>query len=239
VQGRLAGALRLLFDADIMNKAVVLLSGGLDSITTLALAQEQGFECYALSLDYGQRHAAELAAAHRLAEAAAVREHRVIRLGLGDVGGSALTDAAIAVPDHATTGIPVTYVPARNTVFLSLALGWAEVLGAWDLFIGVNAVDYSGYPDCRPEFIAAFEQLAQLATRGGVEGGQFRVHAPLIELSKAEIIREGVRLGIDYAQTVSCYSADSEGRGCGHCDACRLRAEGFRAAGLPDPTRYI
>ena len=221
-----------------MPKAVVLLSGGLDSITALALAQEQGFDCYALSLDYGQRHNAELAAAQRLAEAAGVNEHKVIRLGLGDVGGSALTDDAIDVPDHASNGIPVTYVPARNTVFLSLALGWAEVLGAWDLFIGVNAVDYSGYPDCRPEFIAAFERLANLATRGGVEGGRFTIHAPLINLSKAEIIREGVRLGIDYANTVSCYSADSEGRGCGVCDACRLRAEGFRDAGIEDPTRY-
>ena len=222
-----------------MPKAVVLLSGGLDSITALALAQEQGFECYALSLDYGQRHNAELAAAQRLAEAAGVREHKVIRLGLGDVGGSALTDDAIDVPEHATTGIPVTYVPARNTVFLSLALGWAEVLGAWDLFIGVNAVDYSGYPDCRPDFIAAFERLANLATRGGVEGGRFTIHAPLINLSKAEIIREGIRLGIDYANTVSCYSADSEGQGCGVCDACRLRAEGFRGAGIADPTRYF
>ena len=221
-----------------MPKAVVLLSGGLDSITALALAQEQGFDCYALSLDYGQRHNAELAAAQRLAVAAGVNEHKVIRLGLGDVGGSALTDDAIDVPDHASNGIPVTYVPARNTVFLSLALGWAEVLGAWDLFIGVNAVDYSGYPDCRPEFIAAFERLANLATRGGVEGGRFTIHAPLINLSKAEIIREGVRLGIDYANTVSCYSADSEGRGCGVCDACRLRAEGFRDAGIADPTRY-
>jgi 7-cyano-7-deazaguanine synthase len=221
-----------------MPKAVVLLSGGLDSITTLALAREQGYECYALSLDYGQRHNAELVAANRLAKAAGVT-HKLIQLGLGDVGGSALTDAAIDVPDHATAGIPVTYVPARNTVFLSLALGWAEVLGAWDLFIGVNAVDYSGYPDCRPEFIAAFEQLATLATRGGVEGGTFRIHAPLIKLSKAEIILEGMRLGIDYGNTVSCYSADAEGRACGVCDACRLRAEGFRGAGVPDPTRYI
>ena len=234
-----AGAPNLFFDDDIMSKAVVLLSGGLDSITALFLAQEQGFDCYALSLDYGQRHDAELNAAKRLARAANVQTHKVIKLGLGDFGGSALTDDTIAVPDHAVQGIPVTYVPARNTVFLSLALGWAEVLGAWDLFIGVNAVDYSGYPDCRPEFIAAFEQLAQLATKGGVEGGQFRIHAPLIELSKAEIIREGMRLGIDYAQTVSCYSADAEGRGCGHCDACRLRAEGFHAAGVPDPTRYF
>jgi 7-cyano-7-deazaguanine synthase len=221
-----------------MPKAVVLLSGGLDSITTLALAREQGYECYALSLNYGQRHTAELVAANRLAKAAGVT-HKLIQLGLGDVGGSALTDAAIDVPDHATEGIPVTYVPARNTVFLSLALGWAEVLGAWDLFIGVNAVDYSGYPDCRPEFIAAFEQLATLATRGGDEGGTFRIHAPLIKLSKAEIILEGMRLGIDYGNTVSCYSADAEGRACGVCDACRLRAEGFRGAGVPDPTRYI
>ena len=222
-----------------MPKAVVLLSGGLDSITTLALAQEQGYDCHALSLDYGQRHNAELAAAQRLAATASVREYRIIRLGLGDFGGSALTDDAIAVPDHATAGIPVTYVPARNTIFLSLALGWAEVLGAWDLFIGVNAVDYSGYPDCRPEFIAAYERLANLATRGGVEGGNFTIHAPLIHLSKAGIIREGIRLGIDYAMTVSCYSADREGRGCGVCDACRLRAEGFREAGIADPTRYF
>jgi len=222
-----------------MKKAVVLLSGGLDSITALALAQEQGFACYALSLDYGQRHNAELDAASRLAERAAVVEHKVISLGLGDVGGSALTDQNIAVPDHESEGIPVTYVPARNTVFLSLALGWAEVIEAWDLFIGVNAVDYSGYPDCRPVFIEAFEQLANVATRGGVEGGHYTIHAPLIELSKAAIIREGQRLGIDYALTVSCYSADREGRACGHCDACRLRAAGFREAGLPDPTRYV
>jgi len=219
-------------------RAVVLLSGGLDSITALALAKEQGFDCYALSLDYGQRQIAELIAAKQLAESAGVHEHRIIKLGLGDFGGSALTDAHIAVPDHLEPGIPVTYVPARNTVFLSLALGWAEVLGAWDLFIGVNAVDYSGYPDCRPAFITAFEQLAQLATKGGVEGGHFKINAPLIELSKADIIREGTRLGIDYAQTVSCYSADDEGRACGHCDACRLRVEGFRSAGITDPTRY-
>ena len=220
-------------------KAVVLLSGGLDSVTVLALAQEQGFDCYALSLDYGQRQIAELTAAKQLARTARIHEHRIIKLGLGDFGGSALTDDNIAVPDHAAPGIPVTYVPARNTVFLSLALGWAEVLGAWDLFIGVNAVDYSGYPDCRPDFIAAFEQLAQLATRGGVEGGYFKINTPLIDLSKADIIREGTRLGIDYAQTVSCYSADAEGRACGHCDACRLRAEGFSSAGIPDPTRYF
>ena len=221
-----------------MSKAVVLLSGGLDSVTTLALACEQGFDCYALSLDYGQRHTAELAAARRLAAAANVKQHKVISIGLDAVGGSALTDASIAVPDLPTEGIPVTYVPARNTVFLALALGWAEVLGAWDLFIGVNAVDYSGYPDCRPEFIAAFERLACLATKGGVEGGEFHVHAPLINLGKAEIIREGLRLGVDYSQTVSCYSADDAGRACGVCDACRLRAAGFTAAGVPDPTRY-
>jgi 7-cyano-7-deazaguanine synthase len=222
-----------------MPKAVVLLSGGLDSVTTLALAREQGFDCYALSLEYGQRHTAELDAARRLASAAQVKEHKVIRIELDAVGGSALTDVSIAVPDQPSEGIPVTYVPARNTVFLALALGWAEVLGAWDLFIGVNAVDYSGYPDCRPEFIAAFEQLARLATKGGVEGGAYHVHAPLINLSKAEIIREGLRLGVDYSQTVSCYSADDEGRACGVCDACRLRAAGFREAGVADPTRYI
>jgi len=219
-------------------EAVILLSGGLDSATTLAMAGEQGYECYALSLDYGQRHNAELAAAQRVAAAAGVREHKVIHLGLDAVGGSALTDASIAVPDRPGEGIPVTYVPARNTIFLSLALGWAEVLGARDLFIGVNAVDYSGYPDCRPEFIAAFEDLARLATKTGVEGGEFHIHAPLIKLSKAEIIREGIRLGVDYALTVSCYSADAEGRACGICDACRLRAAGFREAGVPDPTRY-
>lgn len=220
-----------------MKPAVVLLSGGLDSVTTLALAQEQGYTCHALSLDYGQRHNAELAAARRIAIAAGV-EHKVIPLALDAIGGSALTDASIAVPDHATEGIPVTYVPARNTIFLALALGWAEMLGAWDIFIGVNAVDYSGYPDCRPEYIAAFQQLAQLATRSGVEGGNFQIHTPLIALSKAEIIRLGIRLGVDYANTVSCYSADTEGRACRVCDACRLRAAGFVAAGVNDPTRY-
>jgi 7-cyano-7-deazaguanine synthase len=218
--------------------AVILLSGGLDSATALAIAREQGFDCHALSLDYGQRHNAELAAARRIAATMDVREHKVVHIGLDALGGSALTDAGIAVPDTPGEGIPVTYVPARNTVFLSLALGWAEVLGAWDLFIGVNAVDYSGYPDCRPEFIAAFERLARLATKGGVEGGGFHIHAPLIQLSKAEIIREGMRLGVDYALTVSCYAADAEGRACGMCDACRLRAAGFREACVPDPTRY-
>jgi 7-cyano-7-deazaguanine synthase len=221
-----------------MKKAVVLLSGGLDSATTLAIAQEQGYECYALSLDYGQRHGAELQAARTLAAAAGVREHKIIPLALDAIGGSALTDASIDVPEQPGEGIPVTYVPARNTVFLALALGWAEVLGAVDIFIGVNAVDYSGYPDCRPAFIEAFTRLARVATRGGVEGGKFTIHAPLIELSKAGIIREGIRLGVDYAATVSCYSADEEGRACGLCDACRLRAAGFRAAGVADPTRY-
>ena len=221
-----------------MPKAVVLLSGGLDSATALALAMEQGYDCHALSLDYGQRHNAELAAAKRIAQAAAVAEHKIIRLNLDEIGGSALTDPDIAVPQQQGEGIPVTYVPARNTVFLSLALGWAEVLGAWDIFIGVNAVDYSGYPDCRPEYIAAFENLAGLATKGGVEGGRFHIHAPLIKLGKAEIIREGERLGVDYANTVSCYAADEAGRACGLCDACRLRAQGFHDAGVPDPTRY-
>ena len=221
-----------------MPKAVILLSGGLDSVTMLALAKEQGFECYALSLDYGQRHKAELAAAKNIATSMQVRQHKTIKIGLDDMGGSALTDDAIEVPDHAESGIPVTYVPARNTVFLSLALGWAEVLGALDIFIGVNAVDYSGYPDCRPEYIAAFKELAQLATKAGVEGNRFEIHTPLIHLSKADIIREGGRLNVDYSATVSCYQADEKGHACGVCDACRLRAEGFHAAGIPDPTRY-
>jgi 7-cyano-7-deazaguanine synthase len=221
-----------------MPKAVVLLSGGLDSATTLALAMEQGFDCHALSLDYGQRHTAELAAAKRIAQAAGVAEHKIIRISLEEIGGSALTDEAIDVPVQPGEGIPVTYVPARNTVFLSLALGWAEVLCGQDLFIGVNAVDYSGYPDCRPEFIEAFERLARVATKAGVEGARFTIHAPLIRLSKAGIIREGLRLGVDYAKTVSCYAADEAGRACGLCDACRLRAQGFHDAGVPDPTRY-
>ncbi len=221
-----------------MKPAVILLSGGLDSATVLAIAREAGYACHALSLDYGQRHTAELAAAERVAKSLGAVEHRVIRIGLGDIGGSALTDASIAVPESPTAGIPVTYVPARNTVMLALALAWAEVLGSRDLFIGVNAVDYSGYPDCRPEFIAAFEQMANLATRAGVEGARLRVHAPLQHLSKAQIIRRGIELGIEYAQTVSCYQADTEGLACGRCDACRLRREGFRAAGVADPTRY-
>ncbi|MHB0973485.1 MAG: 7-cyano-7-deazaguanine synthase QueC [Thiobacillus sp.] len=221
-----------------MKPAVILLSGGLDSATVLAIAREAGYDCHALSLDYGQRHTAELAAAARVARSLGAVEHRVIRLGLGDIGGSALTDDAIAVPESPTEGIPVTYVPARNTVMLALALAWAEVLGARDIFIGVNAVDYSGYPDCRPEFIAAFEHMANLATRAGVEGAHLRIHAPLQSLSKADIIRRGAQLGVDYAQTVSCYQADAEGLACGRCDSCRLRREGFRAAGIPDPTRY-
>jgi 7-cyano-7-deazaguanine synthase len=218
--------------------AVVLLSGGLDSATVLAIAREAGYACHALSLDYGQRHTAELGAAARVAMSIGAVEHRVIRLGLGDIGGSALTDTSIAVPESPTEGIPVTYVPARNTVMLALALAWSEVLGARDIFIGVNAVDYSGYPDCRPEFIEAFERMANLATKAGVEGAHLSVHAPLQHLSKAQIIRRGVDLGVDYGQTVSCYQADADGRACGRCDSCRLRREGFHSAGVPDPTRY-
>jgi 7-cyano-7-deazaguanine synthase len=218
--------------------AVVLLSGGLDSATVLAIAREAGYACHALSLDYGQRHTAELGAASRVASSLGAIEHRVIRLGLGDIGGSALTDTSIAVPESPTEGIPVTYVPARNTVMLALALAWSEVLGARDIFIGVNAVDYSGYPDCRPEFIEAFERMANLATKAGVEGAHLSVHAPLQHLSKAQIIRRGVDLGVDYGQTVSCYQADADGRACGRCDSCRLRREGFHSAGVPDPTRY-
>jgi 7-cyano-7-deazaguanine synthase len=218
--------------------AVVLLSGGLDSATVLAIAREAGYACHALSLDYGQRHTAELGAAARVAASLGAVEHRVIRLGLGDIGGSALTDASIAVPESPSAGIPVTYVPARNTVMLALALAWSEVLGARDLFIGVNAVDYSGYPDCRPAFIEAFERMANLATKAGVEGAHLSIHAPLQHLSKAQIIRRGIELGVDYAQTVSCYQADAEGLACGRCDSCRLRREGFLSAGIPDPTRY-
>ncbi len=221
-----------------MKRAVILLSGGLDSATVLAIARAEGYACHALSLDYGQRHTAELAAAARVAKSLGAVEHRVMRLGLGDIGGSALTDDAIAVPESRTEGIPATYVPARNTVMLALALAWAEVLGSRDLFIGVNAVDYSGYPDCRPEFIAAFEHMAKLATRAGVEGAALRIHAPLQHLSKADIIRRGIELGVDYAQTVSCYQADADGRACGRCDACRLRRQGFEQAGVADPTVY-
>jgi 7-cyano-7-deazaguanine synthase len=218
--------------------AVVLLSGGLDSATALAIARSQGFVCHALSVDYGQRHGAELEAARRVARACGAQEHRVMRVDLAGIGGSALTDPGIEVPETPTTGIPVTYVPARNTIMLALALAWAEVLGARDLFIGVNVIDASGYPDCRPEFISAFGALAALATKAGVEGRPCRVHTPLIALTKAEIIHAGTRLGVDYAQTVSCYQADAEGRACGRCDACRLRRAGFAAAGVPDPTRY-
>jgi 7-cyano-7-deazaguanine synthase len=219
-------------------KAVVLVSGGMDSAVTLALARERGFACHALSVAYGQRHASELAAAARVARALGAVEHKTVNVDLRSIGGSALTADTIAVPEQGTSGIPPTYVPARNTIMLAVALGWAEVLGANDIFCGVNAVDYSGYPDCRPEFIAAFERLANLATKAGVEGAALRVHAPLVRLSKAEIVREGLRLGVDFAETVSCYQADAEGRACRRCDACRLRAQGFADAGVADPTRY-
>lgn len=222
-----------------MNPAVVLLSGGLDSATTLAIARAAGFDCFCLSVDYGQRHAAELAAAARVATALGAREHRVMHLDMAQLGGSALTDQRIAVPITGVgPGIPVTYVPARNTIMLSLALAWAEVLGGGDIFVGVNAVDYSGYPDCRPEYIRAFETMANLATKAAVEGRRLTLHAPLLELSKADIIRRGVGLGIDYGLTVSCYQADRDGRACGACDSCRLRRAGFEAAGVADPTRY-
>jgi 7-cyano-7-deazaguanine synthase len=219
--------------------AIVLLSGGLDSSTVLALAREQGFDCRTLAVSYGQRHSAELIAAERLSRLLGALEHRLMRVDLAAIGGSALTDPDIAVPEAGGQGIPVTYVPARNTMLLSLALGWAEVCGARDLFIGVNAVDYSGYPDCRPQFIAAFEQLANLATKAGVEGTPFRIHTPLIAWSKGRIIQEGLRLGVDYSQTVSCYQATAELAACGRCDSCRLRRDGFAAAGVPDPTRYL
>lgn len=224
---------------DPQNRAVVLLSGGLDSATALAIAKSRGYACHVLSFDYGQRSRTELNAARSIAESMGVAEHRVLRLHLEDFGGSALTDKSIAVPEGETEGIPVTYVPARNTVFLSLALGWAEVLHADAIFIGVNAVDYSGYPDCRPEFIAAFEKMANLATRNGVSGEPIRIETPLIDLTKAEIIRTGMALGVDYGKTLSCYQADDLGRACGHCDSCRLRAKGFADAGVPDPTPYI
>ncbi|MEQ9724449.1 7-cyano-7-deazaguanine synthase QueC [Pseudomonas sp. WHRI 8822A] len=219
-------------------KAVILLSGGLDSATVVAMAKDRGYSCYSMSFDYGQRHRSELQAADRVARQLEVVEHKVIGMNLGGIGGSALTDDSIDVPQAPTTGIPVTYVPARNTVFLSLALGWAEVLGAQDIFIGVNAVDYSGYPDCRPEFVEAFERMANLATKMGVEGQRIRIQAPLQMMSKAEIVQAGSRLGVDYGLTVSCYLADADGRACGRCDSCRLRAAGFAAAGMADPTRY-
>jgi 7-cyano-7-deazaguanine synthase len=222
-----------------MSNAVVLLSGGLDSATTLALAQAQGFDCFCLSVNYGQRHAAELDAAERVAVRLGAKQHRVARIDLAMFGGSALTDSSIAVPMQASTGIPVTYVPARNTIMLSLALAWAEVLGARDIFIGVNAVDYSGYPDCRPEYLRAFEAMANLATKAAVEGNRLSIHAPLLQLSKAEIILHGRKLGVDYGMTVSCYQADEMGRACGACDACRLRRKGFADAGVADPTQYL
>ncbi len=222
-----------------VKRAVVLLSGGLDSATALAMAKDQGYECYVLSFDYGQRSLTELNAARAIAAQIGVADHRVLRLHLEDFGGSALTDTSIDVPEGETEGVPVTYVPARNTVFLSLALGWAEVLDADAIFIGVNAVDYSGYPDCRPEFIDAFETMANLATRRGINGGPIHIKTPLMDLTKADIIAAGTSLGIDYALTVSCYQADDEGRACGRCDSCRLRAKGFADAGVADPTRYV
>ena len=223
-----------------IKKAVILVSGGLDSATTLALAREQGYDCYALTVDYGQRHHAELAAAARVVKSLGAKEHRTLEIDLRSWGGSALTDDSIALPASAapTQGIPVTYVPARNTILLSFALGWAEVLKADTIFVGVNAVDYSGYPDCRPEFMAAFQALARLATKAGVEGAPLTISAPLIAMTKAEIIRAGVKLGVDYTLTVSCYQADAHGRACGICDSCRLRREGFAAAGIDDPTTY-
>jgi len=221
-----------------MSKAVVLVSGGLDSATTLAIARDQGFECHALSFDYGQRHRIELDAAREVAKQLGAGQHRIVKLDIGWMGGSALTDPGIAVPQGPTDGIPVTYVPARNTIFLAIALGWAEVLAARDIFIGVNALDYSGYPDCRPAFIDAFQALANLATRAGIEGDGFRLHAPLIHWKKAEIIATGQRLGVDYSRTISCYDPDPGGRACGVCDSCRLRRAGFADAGVPDPTRY-
>jgi 7-cyano-7-deazaguanine synthase len=219
-------------------RAVVLVSGGMDSAVTLAIARAQGFACHALSVDYGQRHASELEAARRVALALGAVEHKTVHVDLRSIGGSALTADDIAVPDEGGAGIPVTYVPARNTIMLSVALGWAEVLGARDIWCGVNAVDYSGYPDCRPAFIEAFGRLANVATKAGVEGAHLVVHAPLLDMGKADIVRAGIALGIDFAQTVSCYQADADGRACGHCDACRLRADGFRHAGVTDPTRY-
>ncbi|GAB3285576.1 7-cyano-7-deazaguanine synthase QueC [Parahaliea aestuarii] len=220
-------------------RAVILVSGGLDSTTVLAMARSEGYQCYTLSFDYGQRHRAELLAAERVSEALGDVEHKVVKLNLDSIGGSALTDTRIAVPEEETSGIPVTYVPARNTVFLSIALGWAEVLGASDIFIGVNAVDYSGYPDCRPEYVAAFETMANLATRAGVEGSKLTIHAPLMNMGKDEIIATGLALGVDYALTVSCYQATEAGLACGKCDSCRLRKEGFSGAGVADPTRYL
>lgn len=226
-------------DAEAGRPAVVLVSGGLDSATVLAMARAEGLACHAISFDYGQRHRVELDAARRVAAALGAVQHRVVRFEFADASASALTNPGLAVPTAPTAGIPVTYVPARNTVFLSFALGWAEVLGAGDIFLGINAVDYSGYPDCRPAFLSAFERVAQLATRAGVEGAPLRLRAPLIAMNKAAIITAGHRLGVDYALTVSCYQPDGAGRACGRCDSCRFRAQGFRDAGLPDPTAYV
>jgi 7-cyano-7-deazaguanine synthase len=222
-----------------LRKAVVLVSGGMDSAVTIAIAREQGYQVHALSVAYGQRHSAELAASERVSRRLGAVEHKTVHVDLRTIGGSALTaDIDVPLDQTGEQGIPVTYVPARNTIMLSIALGWAEVLGSTDIWCGVNAVDYSGYPDCRPAFIESFEQLANVATKAGVEGAGIRIHAPLMRMSKADIAREGQRLGVDFSETVSCYQADAEGRACGHCDACVLRAQGFKAAGLPDPTRY-
>lgn len=221
-----------------MKRAVILLSGGLDSVTTLAMAKSEGFDCYTMSFNYGQRHDSELVASANLSRKYGALEHKVITIDLRTIGGSALTDDNLAVPEQEQQGIPITYVPARNTVFLSIALGWAEVLQAHAIYVGVNAVDYSGYPDCRPEFISAFETLANLATKTGVEGHKLSIHAPLINMSKADIIKQGIKLGIDYSQTVSCYQADNSGKACGRCDSCRLRRQGFEQAGIADPTQY-
>lgn len=220
------------------NKAVILVSGGLDSTTVVAMAKSQGYDCYTLSFDYGQRHRSELVAAQKISELMTVHAHKVVKLDLGSIGGSALTDSSIEIPESETTGIPVTYVPARNTVFLSIALGWAEVLGANDIFLGVNAVDYSGYPDCRPEYIKAFETMANLATKAAVEGQRLKIHAPLIDMTKGQIVQAGIALGVDYSTTVSCYQANLEGQACGKCESCRLRRQGFEQAGIKDPTRY-
>lgn len=222
-----------------MKRAVVLLSGGLDSATTLAMAKSEGYECYALSFDYGQRHNAELIAATTLADELGAKEHKTIQIDLRNIGGSALTDNAIDVPETIQSGIPITYVPARNTIFLSIALGWAEVLAAQSIYVGVNAVDYSGYPDCRSEYIQAFEQMANLATKAGVEGRKIQIKTPLINMTKAEIIQRGVTLGVNYAKTISCYQANSTGLACGSCDSCHFRRQGFVQAGLPDPTQYL
>jgi 7-cyano-7-deazaguanine synthase len=230
--------LEYIMSASTTRKAVILVSGGMDSAVTIAIAREQGYEVHALSVAYGQRHSSELDAAARVAHALGAVEHKTVHVDLRSIGGSALT-ADIDVPEQGGDGIPVTYVPARNTIMLSVALGWAEVLGSTDIWCGVNAVDYSGYPDCRPAFIEAFEKLANVATKAGVEGAGIRIHAPLMAMSKADIAREGHRLGLDFSATVSCYQADAQGRACGRCDACRLRAQGFREAGLPDPTRYV